>query len=277
MLGSKLPGQTELLMAGSLHDLIPDDHVLARVDRVLDLSWLRAEVRHLYAADGAGRPGIDPEAAVRLMLAGFLLGIVHDRRLLREAQVNIAIRWFAGYGLRNGLPDHSSLTRIRQRCGAELFRQIFTRTVRACVGAGIAKGEVVHIDATLIRADVGWESLGERHADAVLAQDGGNATEATPEEDAARTGWRAAERDGKQTGWYKKVRLTDPDATMATNLTAAAVNLKRLAAALLALLGAFSGLSLLRAALGNFTATMARKRPRADARCQSPAFSAETA
>ncbi len=100
MLGSRMRGQTELLMAGSLRDLIPYDHVLARVDRVLDLSWLRAEVRHLYAADGAGRPGTDPEVAVRLMLAGFLLGIAHDWRLLREAQVNIAIRWFAGYGLR---------------------------------------------------------------------------------------------------------------------------------------------------------------------------------
>jgi transposase len=124
MLGRRVRGRTELLMAGSLRDLIPDDHLLARVDRVLDLSWLRAEVRHCYAADGAGRPGIDPEAAVRLMLAGCLLGIVHDRRLLREAQVNIAIRWFAGYCLHEALPDHSSLTRIRQRWGAELFRQI---------------------------------------------------------------------------------------------------------------------------------------------------------
>ena len=79
MLGSKPRGQCELLMAGSLRDLVPDDHVVARVDRVVDVSWLRAEVRSCYAADGAGRPGIDPEAAVRLMLAGFLLSIVHDR------------------------------------------------------------------------------------------------------------------------------------------------------------------------------------------------------
>ena len=129
MLGSKPRGQSELMMAGSLRDLVPDDHVLARVDRVLDLSWLRAEVRDCYATDGTGRPGIDPEAAVRLMLAGFLLGIVHDRRLLREAQVNLAIRWFAGYGLQETLPDHSSLTRIRQRWGAERFRRIFIRQV----------------------------------------------------------------------------------------------------------------------------------------------------
>ena len=72
---------------------------------------------------------------------------------------NLAIRWFSGYGLQAKLPDHSSLTRIRKRWGADLFRRIFQRSVQACVAAGIAKGEVVHIDASLIRADVSWESL----------------------------------------------------------------------------------------------------------------------
>src|SRR3954463_14764957 len=122
MLGRKERDQLELLITGSLRQLLPDDHILARVDRVLDLSWLRDEVADLYCSDN-GRPGIDPEVAVRLMLAGFLLGLVHDRRLMREAHVNIAIRWFVGYGLHEVLPDHSSLTRIRQRWGAERFRR----------------------------------------------------------------------------------------------------------------------------------------------------------
>ena len=93
-----------------------------------------------------GRPGIDPEAAVRLMLAGLLSGIVHDRRLMREAQVNLAIRWFAGYALHEKLPDHSSLTRIRQRWGPERFKAVLSRTVKACIAARIATGEVVHLD-----------------------------------------------------------------------------------------------------------------------------------
>lgn len=198
MLGCKERGQLELFITGSLRQLIPDDHVLARVDRVLDLRWLRDEVSDLYCADN-GRPGIDPEVAVRLMLAGFLLGIVYDRRLMREAQVNLAIRWFCGFALHEPLPDHSSLTRIRQRWGAERFRRIFERTVQACIAAKIATGEVVHIDASLIRAHVSWDSLAVRHVEAV--------TEANDE----------TLFDNRKKGRSKKVCVTDPDATMATN------------------------------------------------------------
>jgi len=162
MLGRKERDQLELFISGSLRQLVPDDHVLARVDRVLDLTWLRAEVAECYCPE-EGRPGIDPEVAVRLMLAGLLVGMVHDRKLMREATVNIAIRWFVGYGLHEKLPHHSSLTRIRQRWGEERFRRIFQRTVEACLKAKIATAEVVHIDASLIRANVSWESLVERH------------------------------------------------------------------------------------------------------------------
>ena len=137
MLGHKNREQLDLFVAGSLEQLIPKDHVLVRVDRVLDLGWLREEVADCYCAEG-GRPGIDPEVAVRLMLAGLLLGFVHDRRLMREAQVNLAIRWFIGYGLHERLADHSSLTRIRQRWGEKRFREIFRLTVRACLDAKVA-------------------------------------------------------------------------------------------------------------------------------------------
>lgn len=197
MLGRKERGQLELFITGSLRDLIPDDHVLVRIDRVLDLGWLRAEVAELYCAEN-GRPGIDPEVAVRLMLAGFLLGVVHDRRLMREAQVNLAIRWFIGYALHEALPDHSSLTRIRQRWGEDVFRRIFTRVVRQCQAAGLVSAETVHIDASLIRANVSMDALVSRHLDAVKdANDG--------------------ERDARTSGKFKKLCRTDPDATMATS------------------------------------------------------------
>jgi transposase len=200
MLGFKDRNQPELFVTGSLRQLLPDDHVLVRVDRVLDLTWLRDEVAELYCPDN-GRPGVDPEVTVRLMLAGLLLGIVHDRRLMREAQVNLAIRWFIGYGLHETLPDHSSLTRIRQRWGPERFKAILTRSVEACVAAGIAKGEVVHIDASLIRADVTWDAIADAHADAVTT-----AHPVLP--DAAPA---PAPPSGRQS---RRVCTTDPDASL---------------------------------------------------------------
>ncbi len=68
---------------------------------------------------------------------------------MREARVNLAIRWFAGFGLTERLPDHSSLTRIRQRWGEELFRAIFTRVLQECQHKGLVAGDVVHMDASL--------------------------------------------------------------------------------------------------------------------------------
>lgn len=192
MLGRKERGQLELFITGSLRGLIPDDHVLVRVDQVLDLGWLRAEVGDL-SCPGNGRPGIDPAVAVRLMLAGFLLGIVQDRRLMREAQVNLAIRWFVGYALHEALPDHASLTRIRQRWGEDVFRQVCTRVVRQCQQAGMVSAETVHIDASLIRANASMGALVSRHLDAV---------------EAAHDDANDAARDARTSGKFKKLCRT---------------------------------------------------------------------
>jgi len=211
MLGKQDWGQEDLFVAGSLRDLIPDDYILKRVDKVLDLSWLPDEVRDLYD-ESVGRPSIDPEAAVRLMLAGFFHGIVHDRKLMREARMHLGIRWFAGYRLHEPLPDHSSLTRIRQRWGPERFKRIFQKTVKACVDAGLVDGETVHVDATLIRADVSWESLIEQHAEEVLKENAETGLDVPPPEGGPKRGRpRVGERKPK------KISRTDPDATMTTS------------------------------------------------------------
>lgn len=198
MIGRQDRWQEDLFVAAPLSSIIPEDHILKRVDKVLDLSWLRREVEPLYCNDN-GRPGIDPEAAIRLMLAGFFHGIIHDRKLMRETQVNLAIRWFCGFRLHEQLPDHSSLTRIRQRWGPELFKRIFERTVKACINAGLVSGETVHIDSTLIRADVSWESLTTEHADKALAEN------------------EAEETRISGSGKPKKISTTDPDATLTTS------------------------------------------------------------
>jgi IS5 family transposase len=117
---------------------------------------------------------------------------------MREAQVNLAIRRFIGYALHEALPDHSSLTRIRQRWGEDIFRRIFTRVVQQCQAAGLVSAETVHIDASLIRANVSMDALVSHHLDAVEAAND-------------------AERDARTSGKFKKLCRTDPDATMATS------------------------------------------------------------
>jgi len=221
MIGRTERWQEDLFVAGPLRDLVPNDHLLKRVDRVLDLSWLRGEVAALYD-ESRGRPSIDPEAAARLMLAGFLLGLVKDRHLMREAQVNLAIRWFAGYRLTDTLPDHSSLTRIRQRWGEAVFAGLFKRIVEQCVAAGLVKGDIAHIDATLVRADVSWESLVQRHlAEVKAANDDPGETPSSegdgpddPDDDSPGS---QRPREGRsRAGKPKKYSPTDPDATLAT-------------------------------------------------------------
>jgi transposase len=201
VIGNQERWQEDLFIAGPLSSLIPNDHILKQVDTVLDLSWFRKEVTDCYSQT-MGRPSIDPESALRLMLAGYFQGIVHDRKLMREAQVNLAIRWFAGFRLHETLPEHSSLTKIRQRWGAERFKKIFQKTVQMCIDAGLVNGETVHIDSTLIRADVSWESLTTEYADKVFKE---NRLEDDSNERISGT------------GKPKKRSTTDPDATLTTS------------------------------------------------------------
>jgi transposase len=210
MIGQRDRSRRTLFIAGDIEQFIPDDHILKRLDRVLDLGWLSEAVQGYYCTDN-GRPSIDPEVAVRLMLAGFFQGIVHDRKLMREAQVNMAIRWFAGYELDEALPDHSTLSRIRARWGADTFQAIFRKTVQMCMDAGLVSGETVHVDSTLIRADVSWESIVTRHAEDVFREnrDEGDDVSADPPKRCGHPRTR-----GKKP---KKVSLTDPEATMATS------------------------------------------------------------
>jgi transposase len=195
MIGKQDRWQEDLFVIGTLRDLIPEDHLLRRIDRVVDFSWLRGMVEDCYD-EGQGRPGIDPEAALRLMLAGLCQGIVHDRRLMREAQVNLVIRWFAGYRLHESLPDHSSLTRIRQRWGAERFKQIFQHTIRMCIDAGLISGELIHVDATLVRADVSWDSIVLQHIEKT---------------------WNENQDSEAKSTTLEKRSTTDPEATLATS------------------------------------------------------------
>ncbi len=188
MLDRKRREQLDLFVAGSLDQLIPKDHILYRVNRVLDLSWLREEVAECYCADN--RPGLDPEVVVR-MLAGLLLGYVHDRRLLREAQVNLAS---LSYGPCRGSfePDADP-----SAVGGRALQGDIPAHGEGLFGREGGEGPV-HVDASLIRADVSWASLAERHASEVVRE---NDSE--------------EETEKKGRGGGGSVSRTDPDARLA--------------------------------------------------------------
>lgn len=216
MFRKKRAVQEPLFIPGKLSDFIPDDHILKRINDAVNLSWVDGYVREAYD-ERHGRPCIEPERALRLMLCGFLHGIIQDRKLIREAQVNIAYRWFCGYELDESLPDHSSLTRIRQRWGVKRFRKIFRRVVKQCVDAGLVDGDALHCDGSLIRADVSWESLVSTYVEKTAAENSAS-EDSEAEEDGTTAGSSPnAAAKKKPAGKVKKVSRTDPDASMATS------------------------------------------------------------
>ena len=163
-----------------LESFVAEDHFLRRIDRVLDLSFIRELTAARYA-DGQGRPSIDPEVYFRMQLVAYFNGITKDRRLCEEVHDNLAYRWFCRLSLVDDVPDHSSLTRIRDRLGEEVFEAVFRRIVAQCQQKGLVKDACrVMTDATLIAADASLNSL--VHNDPEQAQTGGRSPAASVEE-----------------------------------------------------------------------------------------------
>lgn len=150
MLGTK-ERQFAPLGVRSLEDLVPADHFYRQLDRVLDLSFVRELVAPCYAA--GGRPSIDPVVFFRLQLVLFFEGLRSERLLMRVLADRLAARWYVGYDVGEALPDRSSLSKIRQRYGLEVFRRFFAAIVEQCQAAGLVWGRELYIDATKVVAD----------------------------------------------------------------------------------------------------------------------------
>lgn len=142
-----------LTLLPPLEQLVPKDHHLRKIDRVLDLSFVHEALSEKYCPNN-GRPSIDPEVVMRLFTLQALENIPSVRKLMREVQVNLAYRWFIGYRLDEELPDHSTLSRALDRMGDDVFDQLFNRSVAQCQKSGLLGGKVLHLDATTIRADL---------------------------------------------------------------------------------------------------------------------------
>lgn len=174
----------------SLEDLVPADHFYRHLDRVLDLSFVRELVWDTYAP--VGRPSIDPVVFFRLQLILFFEGLRSERQLLRVVADRLSLRWYLGYDFGERLPDHSSLTRIRERYGLEVFRCFFEAIVERCQAAGLVWGRELYVDATKVEANAAMNSLTPRFAvEAHLArlfEDAPANDGAAPGEDGARDG-----------------------------------------------------------------------------------------
>lgn len=188
-----------------LESFIAKEHFLRRIDSILDLSFVRELTAARYA-DRQGRPSIDPEVFFRMQLVAYFYGVTTDRRLCAEVRDNLAYRWFCRLSLEDDVPDHSSLTRIRDRLGEEIFESVFRKIVEQCQEKGLVQQECrVMTDATLIAADASLNSLVHNDPE-----------QAKREEEAQRQ--RRGTIDGKA---QRKVSnqthrsRTDPDATLA--------------------------------------------------------------
>src|SRR5215468_3446396 len=146
----------------SLEELGPRDHFSRHLDRALDLSFVREFVQETYAR--GGRPSIDPVGFFKLQLVMFFEGLRSERQLMRHAADRLSILWYLGYDLGEPLPDHSSLTHIRERYGVEVFRRFFEKIVEQCQQEGLVWGRELYIDATKVQANASRDSVQPRFA-----------------------------------------------------------------------------------------------------------------
>jgi transposase len=153
MMGKQGSGQDQLFYAFNLEEHVPRSHLLRDIDRFFDLGELRQHLADFYSH--TGRPSIDPELMIRMLIIGYCFGIRSERRLCEEVRLNLAYRWFCRLDLDDAIPDHSTFSknrhgRFRQ---SDAFRHVFEAVLRRCMREGLVAGEGFAIDASVIKAD----------------------------------------------------------------------------------------------------------------------------
>jgi len=137
----------------TLEELMPAEHFLRDLNKTVDFSFIHDKVKHLYSQ--VGRPAVDPVVLVKMLLLGFLYNIDSERRLEKEAQINIAFRWFLGIDLDERIPDHSTISQTRRRKfrDSNIFETIFAEVVKKCIDVGLVDGSLILTDSTHIKAN----------------------------------------------------------------------------------------------------------------------------
>jgi transposase len=153
MMGHRQVEQAALFYEFSLERHVPADHLLRSIDRFVELGELRRELAPFYSM--IGRPSIDPELMIRMLLVGYCFGIRSERRLCEEVHLNLAYRWFCRLGLDSDVPNHSTFSKNRHGRfrDSNLLRRLFETVLRRCSDEGLVGGENFAVDASLIKAD----------------------------------------------------------------------------------------------------------------------------
>ena len=152
MMGERVVAQEALFYSFSLERHVPADHLLRSIDRFVDLSGIREHLRPFYS--DMGRPSVDPELLIRMLIIGYCMGIRSERRLCEEVHLNLAYRWFCRLGLEGDVPDHSTFSKNRHGRfrDSDVLRELFETTVARCMAEGLVGGECFAVVACLMRA-----------------------------------------------------------------------------------------------------------------------------
>lgn len=206
MMGQLPPEQNELFYDFCLDKFVAQDHLLRYIDAVLDLSELRRHLAPFYSA--IGRPSVDPELMIRMLIIGYCFGIRSERRLCEEVHLNLAYRWFCCLGVESAVPDHSTFSKNRHGRfrESETFRFLFEEVLRRCMAEGLVKGEGFAADASIVKAD----AQRQRGIPGDAAIDWGNSEEATRPVREYLAGLNEGYQPEKAP---KAISLTDPAAT----------------------------------------------------------------
>jgi len=206
MMGFQTDSQERLFYSFNLEDHVPKNHLLRGIDQYLDLGDLRQHLSEFYSH--TGRPSIDPELMIRMLVIGYSFGIRSERRLCEEVHLNLAYRWFCKLGLEDGVPDHSTFSKNRhgrfRESGA--FRHLFESVLHRCMSEGLVRGEGFATDASIIKADA-------QRMHGVPGEEAMNWTRSKDAPRAVREYLDALEETNDPSFIPKCVSTTDPSAT----------------------------------------------------------------
>jgi transposase len=206
MMGQNSGNQNRLFYSFNLDDHVPANHLLRGINQFFDLADLRAYLAPFYSH--TGRPSIDPELMIRMLIVGYCFGIRSERRLCEEVHLNLAYRWFCRLGIEDAVPEHSTFSKNRHGRFREsdAFRHVFETVLKRCMSEGLVGGEGFAIDASVVKADA---TRGRAIPGIAIDRRALGPLQATR---AVREYLEGIEADGRPETMRKSISVTDPAA-----------------------------------------------------------------